>query len=253
MEAAWKINRSTLKQWRDFVDKHKNNDFVIKRERKNIKRKDIDLSRQNIWRTLVGCQVTTVQRSGPNSNVSRFLKSSSSALNHITCKKSPCIEKMIEIECSAAGLRRGTTIAKNLASIIENLEAGEWKVLQEHLSTLETYPTQKKERTVVHYLQSGAFPGLGPKQSRNFIQWLGLSRYEIPLDSRVLKHLRKFGCSYVPKGAALSDENVYIFMQDGLQQVAKLLGIFPCLLDACIFSSFDNEPYIEEEGEDHLT
>ena len=30
-------------------------------------------------------------------------------------------------------------------------------------------------------------------------------------------------------------------IEDGLQELSKRLGIYPCILDACIFSSFDSE------------
>jgi thermostable 8-oxoguanine DNA glycosylase len=144
------------------------------------------------------------------------------------------------IECTNAGLRRAPTIAKNLDRIFSLLEAGEWKALRAQLDTLVTNTTQKKERAVVSYLLRGKkYPGLGQKQARNFIQWLGLSRYEVPLDSRVLKKLREFGSSFVPSSAALTDEAVYSYIQEGLQSIAKHLGIYPCELDACIFASFD--------------
>ena len=83
------------------------------------------------------------------------------------------------------------------------------------------------------------YPGLGQKQSRNFIQWLGLSKYEIPIDSRTLKKLKEFGCNFVPSGSSLTDKTIYLFVQDCLIQISEKLDIYPCELDACIFSSFD--------------
>ncbi len=133
-----------------------------------------------------------------------------------------------------------------MSNIFANLEGGVWKELLARLSTLERNTTSKKEREVADYLQAGIFPGLGQKQSRNFIQWLGLSRYEIPLDSRVLKRMREFGCNFVPSGSALTDETVYLFVQDCLHKVAHALDIYPCELDACIFASFDNEAEVEK-------
>lgn len=121
------------------------------------------------------------------------------------------------------------------------------KELRAHLETIEKNTTVGKERAVVDYLRAGNYPGLGQKQSRNFIQWLGLSRYEVPLDSRVLKKLKEFGSNFVPSGSALTDEVVYLFVQDSIQRLAKELDIYPCELDACIFASFDAD---EEGNED---
>ena len=204
-----------------------------------MRRKGIDLSRETVWKVFVGCQVTTQQRSGPNSLVKKFLNSESPALSYKKCKSSTSIKDMIATECKNRGLRRAPTISSNLLAIFNGLETGGWEGLMKHLNTLSKNTTMAKERSVVNHLQSKAFPGLGQKQSRNFIQWLGLSRYEIPLDSRVLKKLKELGTNFVPSGAALTDEAVYIFVQDGIQQIAKILDLYPCELDACLFSSFD--------------
>lgn len=241
MKPTWEIDEATLARWRSFVDENTKNQMVRNRHRRNIKRENIDLSKSNIWKVFVGCQVTTQQRSGPNTPVSRFLDSDSPALDYTACKKAISIQNLLERELSGAGLRRAPTMAGNLSKIHHLLEAGEWKTLLQHLVTLESNTTKGKELKVVQYLQSKKYPGLGPKQARNFIQWIGLSRYEVPLDSRVLKKLKELGCKFVPRATALSDETVYRFVQDGVQQIAASLEIYPCILDACIFSSFDEE------------
>lgn len=241
MKPVWEIDEATLARWRRFVEENSQNQMVLNRRRRNIKRENIDLSKSNLWKVFVGCQVTTQQRSGPNTPVSRFLDSGSPALDYTACKMASSIHDLLERELSSAGLRRALTVARNLAKIHNLLEAGEWRTLLQHLATLETNTTKGKELKVVQYLQSKKYPGLGPKQARNFIQSIGLSRYEVPLDSRVLKKLKELGCKFVPGGAALSDETVYRFVQDGVQQIAGSLEIYPCILDACIFSSFDEE------------
>ena len=239
MKPSWEISDAVLERWRQFVADNSQNEMVIKRRRRNLNHKDIELSRKSLWHVFVGCQVTTQQRSGPNTPVSRFLKSASPALDYRVCTREPSLNDLLVREFSAAGLRRSLIMASNLTSIHRILEDGEWKILFEHLGTLESNTTKGKELKVARYLQSKKYPGLGPKQARNFIQWIGLSRYEIPLDSRVLKTLKEFGCTFVPKASALSDETVYRFVQSGVQEIASALDIYPCILDACIFSSFD--------------
>lgn len=239
MKPIWEIDDATLERWRNFVEENKKNELVLRRVARNIKRKEVDLSKANIWKVFVGCQVTTQQRSGPDTPVGYFLNSKSPALDYAACKKSSSIEELLKREFSKAGLRRGNTMADYLSKILSTLENGEWETLLKHLSTIESRTTREKELKVAQYLQSNLYPGLGPKQSRNFIQWLGLSRYEIPLDSRVLKKLKELGCEFVPPATALSDETVYRLLQDGVQQLAAMLNIYPCYLDACIFSSFD--------------
>lgn len=241
MKPFWEIGESAIQRWREFVNLNIGNAVARDRQRRNVERKDIDLSKSALWMAFVGCQVTTQQRSGPGTPVSRFLDSHSPALNYQACRRVPSVKKLLEHELTNAGLRRAPTIASNLDQIFAELEGGEWKILLQHLSTLESNTTRKKEQKVAAYLQSIKYPGLGPKQSRNFIQWVGLSRYEIPLDSRVLKKLKELGCSFVPRATALSDETVYRFVQSCLQQISSELDIYPCMLDACIFSSFDSD------------
>lgn len=239
MNPTWEISGVVLERYRNLVDKYSRHEKVLERRDRNIKRKGIDLSKNFLWHVFVGCQVTTQQRSGPDTQVGRFMNSKSPALNYRSCIRAHSLIGMLEQEFSTAGLRRSPTMASNLATIHENLEGGEWNTLLQHLKTLERNTTQSKELKVAQYLSSKLYPGLGPKQSRNFIQWIGLSRFEVPIDSRVLTKLKEFGCTFAPKQSALSDESVYRFVQSGIQQIAASLDIYPCILDACIFYSFD--------------
>ena len=249
MNAIWQINDGNLTSWRELVDANRTRALPKARHLKNVRRVGVDLSKNQVWQVLVGCQVTTQQRSGPNSAVSRFLKSGSPALCIDKCNQAKSVRAMIVRECTGAGLRRAPTIAKNLERIYDVLEAGEWENLLNHLNNLTKNTSIGKERSVISYLLSEKkYPGLGQKQARNFIQWLGLSRYEIPLDSRTLKKLKEFGATFVPSSSALTDEAVYLFVQNGLQSIAKSLDIYPCELDACIFSSFDIEDSADESG-----
>ena len=246
MKALWEISETDVKRWGDFVKEHENKPLPVQRYQRNVLRKNLDITKNSVWRAIVGCQVTTQQRSGPGSNVERFLGSHSPILDPLSCRKAVNLNKLIASECAKAGLRRGNKISSYLARIFGYLEAGGWCALMDQLETLFSHTTVKKERAVVSYILSERnFPGLGEKQARNFIQWLGLSRYEIPIDSRVLKCMRKLGINFVPGATALGDEDVYLFVQGALQELAKRIGIYPCQLDACIFASFD----IDTDGE----
>lgn len=238
MKLSWEFNTTDTQRWKKFVSDNINNNFVLDRKERNINRSHVDLSKKQLWYVHIGCQVTTQQRSGPNSLVSVFLDSNSDALSYTKCAKAKNLELLLQKEFKKFSLRRSKIMAKYLSEIFEKLEGGEWKVLIRHLKTLKTRTTINKERKVAKYI-STSFKGLGPKQSRNYIQWLGLSRYEIPLDSRITKTMKKLGFTFVPKANALSDETVYLLIEDGLQKLSKDLGIYPCILDACIFSSFD--------------
>lgn len=238
MQLNWKISNKDLTQWRSFVAENETNNLVKDRKRKNITRKSVNLSKEVLWIAHVGCQVTTQQRSGPYSAVSKFMASDSNVLKYKECAVSTDVEMLIQSELSKAGLRRSKIIAKNLKQILTGLENDGWDDFIQTLKTIEKSTTKIDERNVANYI-ARKFSGLGLKQSRNYIQLLGLSRYEIPIDSRITKTMKRLGCTFVPGATALNDETVYLLIQDGMQQIAAKLGMYPCILDACIFSSFD--------------
>jgi len=45
---------------------------------------------------------------------------------------------------------------------------------------------------------------------------------------------------------ALQDRNYYNFVSDGFQKLCEACDITPCVLDAAIFSSFDEGKWTEE-------
>ncbi len=239
MKAVWEFDESSLTPWRKVVKDNQHKEGPKRRLKKNVNREGISLKKDEIWRVMLGCQVTSVQRSGPDSLVGKFINSGSKVLSYKVCKAQQNLEEFIQSEIKQ--LRFNVNIAKRQAKIFEHLESGGWKLLLDKLETIEIAPTKAKERAVVEYLTSGNFPGLGPKQARNFIQWLGLSQHVIPLDSRVFSRMKEYGVSPVPKkGEGMGEEPLYRFFEDGLGEIAKKIGVLPCMLDACTFASFDN-------------
>ena len=154
------------------------------------------------------------------------------------CAKSKDLIGFVQAKLAKQGLRRSESIAHEVAHAVNWLRTHGWNSLLEPLDSLSTRATVKKERTVARFIQA-EFHGFGPKQSRNFIQWLGLSKYEIPLDSRIVKVLRSlvFPVPLSPK--ALADEEYYCFIEDGIQLLLHEVGEYPRVFDACAFSSLD--------------
>jgi hypothetical protein len=75
---------------------------------------------------------------------------------------------------------------------------------------------------------------------------LGLTRHEIPIDSRITKWLNDFGFPVHLSANALADTNYYCFVMDGFQALCRTCEVAPCVLDAAIFSSFDDGGWTEE-------
>lgn len=126
----------------------------------------------------------------------------------------------------------------------KRIEDNDWFIINTLKELLEN-DSKIKERKIADQLND-ELDGFGPKQSRNFLQALGLTRYEIPIDSRITNWLNEFGFPVTLSSAPLGDRGYYHFVLDGIQELCKQADIYPCILDAAIFSSFDNGEWTEE-------
>jgi len=132
------------------------------------------------------------------------------------------------------------------------LEQGGWDSLEQFAKDLiqqrKSSPVPDHyllEREAARHIQKH-YNGFGPKQSRNFWQSLGLTRYEFVLDSRILKWLRSNDFPMPLSSMALGEEEYYCFVSDILREWCVQSAILPCVFDAAVFSSFDNEDWPEE-------
>lgn len=168
MKAIWIIDESSIIPWENIVKENMHKGVPTDRLKKNVNRQGIVLTKDAIWRVMLGCQITSAQRSGPDSLVSQFMNSDSKALIYKECQKQANLKEFLCSEIKQ--LRFNTKISIQLNKIFEHLENGGWTHLQNTLSSIEGSTTKTKEHAVVEHLTSGNFPGIGPKQARNFIQ-----------------------------------------------------------------------------------
>jgi hypothetical protein len=142
--------------------------------------------------------------------------------------------------------RRHNKIATVVSADLDELEAGLWKRTMQTGSGLGPQGSPADEREVAEFIDDH-FKGCGPKQSRNLLQWLALAKYELPLDSRITKWLNEFGFPVELSAGALSDRNYYSFVSDGVQARCAQSDIYPCVLHAPIFTSFDRGEWTEDQ------
>jgi hypothetical protein len=211
---------------------------VRERIDRNLKHIDVAISKDRFWRALVGCLLTTQQRSGPGSRVARFLGTDDPVLDLNYCLNATSLPKTVEEALSKNGLRRAERIAEEIDHAVTWLKQNGWPSVESQLDLISSHTSAKKERFVARFLQA-RFKGIGPKQSRNLIQWMGLSKYEIPLDSRIIKVLRDLQFPVPLSAIALADEDYYCFIEDGIQLLMAKIGVYPCVFDACAFASFE--------------
>jgi len=80
-------------------------------------------------------------------------------------------------------------------------------------------------------------------RARRRVAWaaLGLTHYEVPIDSRLAKWLKTFGFPMDVSAAGLADPGCYAVVSDGFRALCEAADVPPCVMDAAILVSFDCE------------
>ncbi len=241
MKLLWQIEHSDIQKVKSFYEAQKTNAFVLNRIERNVKKALPQFSNELFWEAMISCLITTQQRSGPNSSVTKFICTKPFLLNYSKCKASDDLQNTVEETIRKfGGLRRGKTIGEEVEFNFKWLENGGWGIVHEIVEDMTKNQTTETERKSAELIIDN-LKGFGPKQSRNLLQSLGLTKFEIPVDSRITKWLTAFGFPLKLSATALSDKNYYNFVLVGFQRICEACDIFPCVMDAAIFSSFDEE------------
>ena len=192
------------------------------------------------------CLITTQNKSGSGSAVDKFLRQRPFPLSLHKLRSLPDVDPYIKQVLSEIRIRRWKISTKCAQYNFQVLEQGGWQQVVGYLGELLSQRSQEPdshhyilEREATHAVKE-LLKGLGPKQSRNFWQDLYVTRYEIPLDSRVLRWIKANLGFYVPS-SGLSDERFYCQVMDIIRDLCLEAGILPCMFDAAIFSSFEPE------------
>ena len=110
-----------------------------------------------------------------------------------------------------------------MLSNLRTLENGFWHELITDIELINKSNDPRMERKVAH-VAARQFKGIGPKQSRNFLQWIGVSKYEIPIDSRITKWLNRNVLKYQLTAQLLSEQVYYDMVSDGVQSLCEKSG-----------------------------
>ena len=247
MRLDWHIEKPDIERVQSFIEKQKANPFVRARTARNLADEKPEVSKAEFWAQMVGMRLTSVQRSGPESHVARFLRTDPFPLDYDLVRNYDDVAAFISKTLRAnGGIRFPDRIAEDLSANYRYLEsAGHWEEALTTINQLTMQQDKEFEREAARYVQ-GLLKGFGPKQARNFLQALGLTRYEIPIDSRITRWLNEFGFPMQLNASVLADAGYYEFALDGFQALCSSSDVFPCVLDAAIFSSFDGDGWTEE-------
>ncbi|HHW20519.1 hypothetical protein [Thermodesulfovibrio thiophilus] len=248
MKINWIIEEEDIRHIKEFVDSQSGKSFVKNRIAKNVNGHIPDFNRDILWNAMISCLLTTQQRSGPESSVTKFICINPFPLNLNRCAEQTNLKKFVEgTITNFGGLRRAKTIGDEVLHNFKWLKNGGWQEIESIAKVLvekrgqspqfdDKYIERKAAKIAIDNLK-----GFGPKQARNLWQSLGLTRFEIPIDSRITKWFNQNGFPLRLSAGALSDENYYNFVMDGIQEACNASDAYPCVLDAAIFASFDQE------------
>lgn len=237
MKLQWKFDSKDVKLVQEIVEAHKDKAIVADRFDRNLRPNKPPVKQKEFWLRSVCCLVTSQQPSGEDSRVARFVKRTPFPLGLDVCRQSKKLRQLAEKTISSAGLRFNERIAGFVVHNLDYMENGGWKETKEVIEPLRKNHSVQDEREAADFIDT-QFKGFGPKQSRNLLQWLGLTQYEIPLDSRITKWLNKHGFPVRLSAGALGDRNYYNFISEGIQELCRQSDVKPCVLDAAIFVSF---------------
>lgn len=205
------------------------------------------VTKTRFWKAMSAMRLTSGQKSGPNGAVAKLVLTMPYPLAYeaVVVANDPRATMHAAIQ-ESGGIRFHTKIADELSENLANLEGGGWNDILNCCNQLTKADADKLvERKAAHFISS-KLAGIGPKQSRNTLQALGLTRYEIPIDVRVTKWLRKIGFPIPVNANLLSDSEYYDFVLDRFQELCTRANIFPCELDAMIFAEGDRGAWTAE-------
>jgi hypothetical protein len=242
MKFRWLIQSKDVAKVKALMTETAKRSFVLNRIERNVPARRLTITREKFWFSMLGCLMTTQQRSGPDSPVSQFINTKPFPLKLKVCGTRNTYKKVERTLTKFGGIRRAPTIAQQATNNLTWLDSGGWEEVRSEILILRGSRSRRphsedwiKERQAAKFIAK-KLKGFGPKQSRNLWQWLGLARYEIPLDSRVVRWLNAEVFPWTLSAQALADHNYYEFVMDSVRALCSRAGVLPCVFDAAVFS-----------------
>jgi hypothetical protein len=219
-----------------------NTPFVLARIAANVVGEAPAFSRDRLWRFILDCLLSTRQRAGPNSRVRKFGQLDPHPLTLEKCLSTDPVELVRDTSTQFGGIRFIPSVASRAGKNLRWLQEQGWEQVHRHYSSLERQRSSvpkpehvPAEREAARFI-SQKLEGFGMTQSRNLWQLLGLTRYEIPLDSRVIARINE-QLSVEVTAKHLGSVQYYESVLDFLQTACRRADVLPCVLDAAWFSA----------------
>lgn len=221
-----------------YFETRKNDLEVKKRHSRNILKAEIDFSLETIWKHIVISLLTTQNKSSKGTKLYSFAEAQKFKLTYQDCLSNQ--NNLGEfISTTVRGITwRTNVVSKELIANLKKIQETNWEIINLLQSLNRDSLDRSQERDAARVLfQPGKLKiiGFGPKQARNFLQMLGLTKYEIPIDSRVSNWLNQNQFPIPVHRELLASEFYYDLILDAIIDNCARHDIFPCMLDAAIF------------------
>ena len=118
---------------------------------------------------MVACLLTTQQRSGPKSYVTKFISMEPFPLDYDVCLNNSDLQNFVEKTITDfGGLRKGKIIGQEISINYKWINKNGWIEINKMLDGLPVDNTVKNERDFAKFIMHN-LKGFGPKQIKKFI------------------------------------------------------------------------------------
>jgi hypothetical protein len=142
-------NPINIEAVRKIVDAKQQDPFFKRRHERNVKNPPLLFSRDQFWRQMIVCICTSVQKSGPKSRVSKFVREEPFQLRLAVCVGHENLRLFAEEILRSRGLRFGRKLAQQIEANMGWLKGGGWATVEEQFNKLvsfsgySAYPQQR--------------------------------------------------------------------------------------------------------------
>jgi hypothetical protein len=246
MELRWLISASDVRHVITLLEEQQGNTFVRVRMKRNLSPR-APVTRGEVWMSLLSARLSSAQRSGPDSAISRFLRVRPFPLDYevVRTSRSPA-DVIASALRGAGGIRFWQRIGDDMAANLDRLESTFWPTLLDACNGLIGRDDRGAEIAAADVVAT--LMGFGSKQSRNVLQQLGLTKSEIPIDSRLVDWLNVHGFPVRLTAQSLGDPAYYGFVMDGVVALCAAANVSPCVFDAAVFSAVDGDQWTADNA-----
>jgi len=256
MDIRYDLSDDDLQPFQEILDAHANDDYVVETRAAATAEVWNRPDEEAVWRAILRCQCTSMQRSGEGKPVWNFFAGEPAPCEQLSLAR---LSEADDVWGYAQGVLEGARLRfhRNIAGqIVKNRErfyGDEGLVMDDALAALVT-PTGFSdpdvasrlalERTAAWNLlysrSTHKVSGFGPKQSRHFLKSIGLARWTLPIDSRLLNGIYPLlfdGADELGwfSTSAMADEGVYRMAENLFIRIALALGITTVELDSVLW------------------